>query len=294
MSDRAARIQGFFWTIASAVIFGLQPMISLTIYEEGANAIFVCWGRLAVATIGMALLCKFVFHRSFAITKKEFVKLLICAQGFALTPLFLYSSYNYMASGLATTVHFTYPVLVLLGCMVFLLRPMSAVKKFCCVLCFAGIAFMSDLSGGMSVTGFALSFISAIAFAGYIIYLDGSGLQEMHPAKLAAWLSLIGAVELFPLVLATGNMCWNLSPKGLMFLVLLGIASGCMASTFFQIGTKLAGPATASMLSTFEPITSIIVGLLVYHEVISLRSGIGAICILIAVLLVAWDELKEE
>ncbi len=196
MSDRAARIQGFFWTIASAIIFGLQPMISITIYEEGANAIFVCWGRLAVATIGMALLCKFVFHRSFAITKKEFGKLLICAQGFALTPLFLYSSYNYMASGLATTVHFTYPVLVLLGCMIFLHRPMSNVKKFCCVLCFAGIAFMSDLSGGMSVTGFALSFISAIAFAGYIIYLDGSGLQEMHPAKLAAWLSLIGAVEL--------------------------------------------------------------------------------------------------
>ena len=291
MNDRAARIQGFFWTIASAVLFGFQPMISMTVYEEGANPFFVCAGRLAVATVGLALLYKLVFRGSFAITRAEFVKLLICAQGFSLTPLLLYYSYNYMASGLATTVHFTYPVLVLLGCMIFLKRKMSSLKKFCCVLCFAGIAFMSDLSGGMSVTGFLLAFSSAIAFAGYIIYLDGSGLQEMHPAKLATWLSLIGAVELFPLVWATGNMPAAISAKGWGFLVLLGICSGCMASTFFQIGTKLAGPATASMLSTFEPITSIIVGLLVYHEVITLRTGIGVICILTAVLLVAKEEL---
>ena len=294
MKDRATRIQGFFWTIASAVLFGIQPMISISVYEEGANPFFVCDGRLAVAAVGMALIYGIFVKGSFRVTKEEFIKLLICSQGFSLTPLLLYSSYNYMASGLATTVHFTYPVLVLIGCMIFLKRPMSRVKKFCCVLCFAGIAFMSDLSGGMSVTGFLLAFASAVVFAGYVIYLDGSGLQEMHPAKLAAWLSFIGAVELFPLVLFTGNMVWNLSPRGCFFLVLLGIFSGCMASTFFQIGTKMAGPATASMLSTFEPITSIIVGLLVYHEVLSLRTGIGAVCILTAVLLVAKDELKEE
>ena len=198
-----------------------------------------------------------------------------------------------MASGLATTVHFTYPVLVLIGCMVFLHRKMSPLKKFCCLLCFAGIVFMSDLSGGMSVTGFTFAFTSAVAFAFYVIYLDGSGLQAVHPAKLAAWMSLIGAVELIPFTLLTGNMVTGLSGKGIGMLVLLGICSGCMASTFFQIGTKMAGPATASMLSTFEPITSIIVGILVYREVVTPRSAAGVICILAAVLLVAKEELKE-
>ena len=67
------------------------------------------------------------------------------------------------------------------------------------------------------------------------------------------------------------------------------------ASLLFQVGNKYIGAQSASMLSTFEPLTSVVVGILVYHEVLTVRLGIGILCILLAVLLLAGaDEPTEE
>ena len=46
------------------------------------------------------------------------------------------------------------------------------------------------------------------------------------------------------------------------------------------------------MLSTFEPLTSVVIGVLVYHEVLTVRLGLGIVCILLAVCLLA--AAKEE
>ena len=50
------------------------------------------------------------------------------------------------------------------------------------------------------------------------------------------------------------------------------------------------------MLSTFEPLTSVVIGILVYHEVLTVRLGIGIFCILLAVFLLAKADgtVKEE
>lgn len=48
------------------------------------------------------------------------------------------------------------------------------------------------------------------------------------------------------------------------------------------------------MLSTFEPLTSIIVGAVVYREAITVKAVAGIFCILAAVLMVAGTELKTD
>lgn len=41
------------------------------------------------------------------------------------------------------------------------------------------------------------------------------------------------------------------------------------------------------MLSTFEPLTSVVVGIIVYHETLTMRTAAGIVCILLAVYLLA-------
>ena len=68
------------------------------------------------------------------------------------------------------------------------------------------------------------------------------------------------------------------------------------ASLLFQLGNRFIGAQSASMLSTFEPLTSVVIGILVYHEVLTVRLGIGIFCILLAVFLLAKADgtVKEE
>lgn len=295
MKRKTRKFQGIGWTVLSAVMFGFNPLFSKTIYRMGGNPFMITWVRLAVTAVGMMFVFKVIHpEQTIKVTGNELKKLFICSQGYSFTPLLMYASYNYISSGVATTIHFVYPILVLIGSMIFLREKMGWVKRISCVLCFLGIFFLGNSGGQIRAAGLGLAFASALTFAVYIVYLAGSGLQAMNPAKLAAWLSVIGAIEVFIVVLITRNMVWDLSSGCILFMCLFGAVSGCLASTFFQMGTKLIGAASASMLSTFEPLTSIIVGAVVYKEVITVKAVAGIFCILAAVLMVAGTELKTD
>jgi drug/metabolite transporter (DMT)-like permease len=58
----------------------------------------------------------------------------------------------------------------------------------------------------------------------------------------------------------------------------------------FQKGVKLIGSQSTSVLSTFEPITSILIGILIFNESFNFRTILGFIFILIAALLIALYE----
>lgn len=57
---------------------------------------------------------------SIKITKEELKKLaLVATIGYVGTGMLLFLSYNYVPTGMATTIHFIYPILVITGCVVF-------------------------------------------------------------------------------------------------------------------------------------------------------------------------------
>ncbi|MFX6409696.1 EamA family transporter, partial [Acinetobacter baumannii] len=76
---------------------------------------------------------------SLRITHRECRDLAICAIGFSATPILLLSSYHYLPSGLATTIHFVYPTLVLAGCVLFRHEKLTLRKVVCCILCTVGV-----------------------------------------------------------------------------------------------------------------------------------------------------------
>ena len=129
---------------------------------------------------------------------------------FSAIPCLLYASYQYIDSGLATTLHFTYPVAVVL-ISAFLFRSRISTKSILCILiCIAGILYAG-----------------------------------------------------------------------------LGLIAMVLAATLFQIGILRCGAVKSSMLSTVEPVTGVLIGAIVFKEVLTLRSIAGIILILLAVCILA-------
>ena len=230
------------------------------------------------------------------LSRQELKDILICCIGYGLIdPLLLFASYNYLASGLATTLHFVYPVLVVVACIAFRYERANRRKLVCCALCFAGILCFYTPGGDVSAYGVFLALASGVAWAYYIVHLNSSGLVTMAPFKLAFWLCVFSAVLVGGITLAMGEFVWPSTAFTRGALALYCCVSTA-ASLLFQLGNRFIGAQSASMLSTFEPLTSVVIGILVYHEVLTVRLGIGIFCILLAVFLLAKADgtVKEE
>ena len=282
---------GIFLVILSAVIFGLNPLLAKTIYLGGSNSLTLTVHRMFISALPLYFLHKATTTESLAVTRKELVKLIICSVGYSATPVLLYSSYNYLSSGMATTIHFVYPVLVLVGCVVFCHAKVTPVKLICCALCMAGILCFYTPGGEVSLAGIAIAFASGATYAFYIVYLNESGLQEMSAYKLCFWKSILSAVELGVIAIAVDQMVWQMTTTGWVLTLVFSLVCGMTASMAFQVGAKYVGSQSASLLSTFEPVTSVIVGVIVYSEALTFRTVGGIVCILFSVILLT---LKGE
>ena len=92
---------------------------------------------------------------------------------------------------------------------------------------------------------------------------------------------------------ATDNLVLpqSLAGWGWCLLFALGVTAG--AVVLFQQGTFCIGPERASILSTFEPITSVVVGVVFMEEVIGLRDYVGIALVLAASVLIALFDMKK-
>ena len=121
-------IKGYIYTILSAIIFGCMPLMAKYIYADGVNSISLVFLRNLIALPSLAILA-LLQEKTLKIKAKPFLQAAIPALfGCVLTPVLLFSSYHYLATGTATIFHFVYPSLVVLIGILFLK------KKLCLVM----------------------------------------------------------------------------------------------------------------------------------------------------------------
>ena len=108
------------------------------------------------------------------------------------------------------------------------------------------------------------------------------------------YIALCSTVMMAIACVASGNLALpqSLAGWGWCLLFALGVTAG--AVVLFQQGTFCIGPERASILSTFEPITSVVVGVVFMEEVIGLRDYVGIALVLAASVLIAVMDMKKK
>lgn len=269
----------------SGILYGTVSIMAKAAYALGSNPFMVTFGRFLTGALCAGLVVCLVQKRSLRLGKKEFLRMIPLALLFGITPTLLYASYQYISSGLSMTLHFTYPVLVMVITAVLNKKRPGLREAACAVLCTAGVVLLCQLSGGADWRGLALALVSGVTYSAYIVGLDRSGLRELNVMTFIFWLALLSAVEIFILSIPTGNLNLALPPKVWIYYALLGVVAMVGGASLFQVGVRLCGPVKTSLLSTMEPLTGVIVGLAVFHEVLTGQTVAGMVLILLAVLL---------
>ncbi|NLJ78724.1 MAG: EamA family transporter [Tissierellia bacterium] len=289
------RQRGIISVIISATIFGILPLMSKIIYSQGCNSISLVFYRFLFVLPVLYILIYRNPNETLKIDRGDLKKIIwVSLLGHTATSLLLFTSYNYIPSGMATTIHFTYPVFVILGCMIFFREKPSTIKMASVLLCFLGIILFYDGNGGIDPIGIILAFASGITYAFYTVYIDKSGLSKMYTYKLIFYLCLVSAIIVLVFGIVTRSFIINIKPVGWMVIIALSLLAGLGGVGLYQVGIKTIGPQDTAILSTFEPITSIIVSILVLKEPFGIKIAIGVGLILAAVILISIFEDEEQ
>lgn len=276
---------GVVCVIISAVIFGLIPLAAKYLYANGSNSVTLTFHRVLFSAPILFIFAWKKSKDSLKINLKQLKEIFILSLAYVSTPLLLLASYNYISTGTATTIHFIYPVLVLIVCALFFGEKINLVRGICTILCMLGLATFFTPGDSLTAVGLIISFLSGVTYAFYIILIAKSNLKGLNTYVVAFYLSLLGSIEVLIISLLTNTLTFNLTGGAWIVTVIFALATSGVATVLFQTGTKIIGPQRSSLLSTFEPLTSLIIGILIFNEELTILSGIGIVLILISVAL---------
>ena len=290
-----SKVKGIGATLLSAIYFGFVPLLMKTVYAGGGNSFTAAFLRFAfsIPVLFVVLKIKGVDLR---ITREELKHFfIITAFGYAGTTLLVFTAYNYIPTGMTTTIHFLYPTFTVAGLMIFYREKIKASKIFCVILCLIGIImFYNGGEGHASLIGILLALCSSMTYAFYTIFLGKSeALRDIEPMKRLFYMHIIGAMIMLAIGLISGNLNFHMTPLSWGVMALTANLTAFVGALLYQIGVKYIGAESTAMLSTFEPITSVIVGILVYGEPMTLRIFIGCAAIIVSTLIIARTESKE-
>lgn len=286
---------GFVAAIVAAIAYGLNPLFALPIYRDGMTVESVLFYRVLFAATMLAAIM--IFRRqSFKVAKSELLPLLSLGGLFAVTSYSLFESFNYMDGGIACTILFIYPVMVAVIMALFFKERASLLTYGCIALSLVGIAMLYNGEGGesLSTTGIVFVMISALAYALYIIVANKSRASEVNPVKVtfyatfvslfifAAKLNFLADLQSIPTVSAALNLMGLASVTTVLTMVLIAYAV-----------TKI-GSTQTSIVGCLEPITALILGVLIFNEALTPRIVLGVVLILISVtLIIMKDSLSK-
>ena len=279
-------IIGYPAGIITGITYGLNPLFAVPLMNNGASIESILFFRYTFAVV---LLAAFLIltRQSFRITARQAGVLLALGLLYTSSSIFLFEAYNYIASGLATTLIFLYPVLVAI-IMVFLRVVPSWPVWLSIAATFGGVIIMTQGSGGDSLNpiGIALSLGSALVYALFIVIINRSkAIAQISNTLLTFYSLTVGAIVFL------GKISFSEAPisagitTGGDWLNLAGLAllPTIVSTATLAIATRNIGATKASVLGVFEPITAILIGTMMFGEPLTTNILLGIGIAIVAV-----------
>jgi drug/metabolite transporter (DMT)-like permease len=285
------KTKGLTFGILAGFIYGFTPILGKLTYLEGSNPISLTFYRNLLSIPFFFVMLKYN-NVPLKVTKSQTKQLAILGLLASATALSLYGSYNYISVGMSTTIHYIYPVLVTAACIIIFGEKISRDKVVSLILSTMGITLFFE--GSINITGILIAFMSGVFFAGYLLFMDKSGLNTIYQFKITFYTAAFSSMYLFIFGIISKNLVFTMTFKGWFFTVLVAVFVSFLANTFVALGVKYVGPTVTSIVGMLEPITSIVMGILFINEPVTLRNILACVLILLGVLIVSLSKEKAS
>lgn len=275
--------KGILCAVVSALVFGITPVLASITFEMGSNAMTLTFYRNALA-VPVLLVILLGRRQSLQVALRDFVALFLVSGLFSVSTTYLvYASYAYIGIGLATTLHFLYPVFtVLLGWLLFQKKP-DRYKLAALAIATAGVVLASGSSSAFAVTGIVMALLSAVTYAAYLLGIEHTAVGRMDSIKSMFYMCIVNSIVMAAVDLPSGEIVYRLPLETMALTWILALANSAFAYVLLIVGIRLIGAGDAAIFSMLEPVSGVIFGVLFLGERLPLLKLISCLLILAAV-----------
>ena len=297
---RGITIKGLFYAAISSASFGFSPLFSLALIAAGLSNFDVLSYRWLTAAIVLVIYaaCKKKTLRLNSFDEVWRVVLLSALR--SITSITLLIGYANIASGVASTINFMYPVFVALCMMVIFREDRAWINVVAIILSILGVYLMANgdgvvVEGGNTSLGLACSLISAITFAAYYIVMKKTKADKIEVVKFTTWIMLLSAVYFIVAALCVEGHI-TIVTDGKSWLNILGLGLwATMVSNFTGVkAIRRIGPTLTSILGALQPLTAVVLGVIFLDEHLGISTITGITLILIAVIMIVLHQKKKR
>ena len=285
---------GYLLVIVSAFLFGCMGLITINIYEQGISKPSAVLLRNMLALPVLAVLA-LIQSKTLKVPVKALPSISIFAiMGCCVTPLLIFMGYEKIGAGTTTVFHFIYPAVVVLLGILFLKKKLSLGTGIAVLLCVVGIGLFYDPNQELNLTGCIVALASGVTYAIYVVLLSVFKYKEVSGFRLSFYISLVCTIVMLVVCLVTKTLTFPTNLLGWGLCLLLAVLISVGAVVLFQKGTFIIGGERASILSTVEPITGVVTGVLFLGEKMSVGMIVGSVIVVIASILIAVFDAKKS
>ena len=295
--NKNSNLLGVMLIIASSIGFGLSPTFANFAYDSGASVVGTLLARFCTATILMLIVRRISSHESKWPKPKLFVQIfLLGAFGYFIATLLYFTALKNIDSGLAIIIVSCGPVIVVLLSWWLLDNKPSRIFIACLASTTIGVVIAAGQVGRGDTLSVVLVLIVAVEYSFYIVFSS----QILPKVDLLTGVTIVmfGAATSFVIYYFTAPQSVAMDfPKtlnGWISVILLATVATVIPTATLYAGMKLIGTGKTAVLQTFEPVSSIVAGVIFLGEPLTLARIVGAIFVIGAVGSLAASEAHNK
>jgi drug/metabolite transporter (DMT)-like permease len=283
------RAAGILLIVVSAASFGTLAILGRFAYAAGLDTFTLLFLRFGLASILMALLL--LVRRERLPRGRALWQLIgMGAVGYVSQSFCYLTALKYASAGLVALLLYLYPGFVVLLSAITRGDKVTPLQWIALVLALGGTALTVNPQGGQ-LPGILLAILAALLYSAYIMV--GARVMEKVSAIQSSLVIFASAAAVFGTLTAVSGPHLPATPSGWMVVGAMAVIATVIPVATFLAGLKRIGPADASMLSTFEPVVTVILAALLLGEKLQPLALVGGALILAAALLLTRSQLQK-
>ena len=281
------RLIGILLIAVSAAAFGTLAIFGKFAYADGMDTFTVLFLRFGVSAVFMTLI---LFLRREKIPRGRILAQLIGmgALGYVGQSFMYMTAIKYASSGLVALLLYLYPMFVFILSVFILHEKATSVKISALILALVGSALTVNPNGGQ-LAGALMAITAALIYSVYIIV--GTNVMKHVSAVQSSAVIFASAGAVYGLLTLVKGPHFPVSHAGWLASLGIIVISTIIPVVAFLAGLERIGPTNAAMLSTLEPVVTVLLAAWLFSESLKPIVMLGGGLILVAVILLTRAEL---
>jgi drug/metabolite transporter (DMT)-like permease len=281
----ATQHRGTALCVLSACAFGAMAVFAKEAYATGASVVTLLSIRFLLAA---ALFWVIVAVRGAQLPSRRVILagLGLGAAGYAAQAGLFFGALTHIDASLTSLLLYLYPMLVFLGALALGREQVTGRRVGALALASVGAALvlMGGSLGALDGVGVAMALGAAVIYAAYILVADRL-VGGADAFLMAALVTTGAAASTLVAGVGSGSLDLHFAAAGWGWIAAMALGSTVLGVSAFFVGLREVGPATASIVSTAEPVVTVGLATLLYGEALGAGQLAGGVLVLGAVVI---------